>query len=72
MVNPRFLDPRWQDGDPLNAFGPHWEDGVPRVVEHEPDRVHRLKAMGNALVPQIAYLIFQAMDAEQADQGSHS
>lgn len=57
----RLLDPRWL-GDPLAAFGPDWEDGVPRVVTECVDRTHKLKALGNALVPQIPYLIFQAME----------
>lgn len=54
-------DPRWQ-GDPLAAFGPDWEDDVPRVVTDCVDRTHKLKALGNALVPQIPYLIFQALE----------
>ena len=56
----RLTDPRW-GGDPLNAFGPGWEDGVPRVVATEKDRVHRLKALGNAIVPQVAYQVLLAM-----------
>lgn len=46
----------------MNAFGPDWEDGVPRVVTDCVDRTHKLKALGNALVPQIPYLIFQALE----------
>lgn len=46
----------------MNAFGPDWEDGVPRVVATEQDRVHRLKALGNAIVPQVAYQILLAMN----------
>jgi DNA (cytosine-5)-methyltransferase 1 len=57
----RLADPRW-GGDPMNAFGPDWEDGVPRVVATEQDRVHRLKALGNAIVPQVAYQILLAMN----------
>jgi hypothetical protein len=47
----------------MNAFGPNWEDGVPRVVATERDRVHRLKALGNAIVPQVAFQVLMAMEA---------
>lgn len=42
--------------------GPDWEDGVPRVVTSCVDRTHKLKALGNALVPQVALQIFQALE----------
>jgi hypothetical protein len=45
----------------MRAFGPDWEAGVPRVVPSEVDRVHKLKALGNAIVPQVAYQIILAM-----------
>lgn len=63
VAGSRLSDPRW-DGDPFAAFGPDWEDGVPRVVATETQRVHKLKALGNAIVPQVAYVILLAMQAE--------
>lgn len=56
-----LVDPRWE-GNPLRAFGPWWEDGVPRVVEQEDERVHKLKALGNGIVPQVAFVLLTCMD----------
>lgn len=50
----------------MRAFGPDWEDGVPRVVATEQERVQKLKALGNAIVPQVAYQVLLAMNAEAA------
>jgi hypothetical protein len=57
------MDPRW-NGNPLNAFGGDWEEGVPRVTTHEANRVAKLKALGNSLVPQVALEVFLAIQAE--------
>ena len=60
------MGPRW-DGDPMNAFDPYsWEEGISRTTDKEPDRVNKLKALGNAIVPQVAYVLLAAMCA--ADQ----
>lgn len=45
------------------TFGPDWEHGIPRTTDHEPDRVNKLKALGNAIVPAVAYEIIEAMKA---------
>lgn len=37
------------------------EPGVCRVVDGLPNRAHRLKGLGNAIVPQVAYTIMEAM-----------
>lgn len=62
------MDPRW-GGNPLNAFGPDWEDGVPRVTAHEPDRARKLKALGNAVVVPLVYVLLTAIkQAEEEGQ----
>jgi len=49
---------------------PHWVDesrwleepeGVPRVATGIENRASRLKALGNSIVPQVAFLIGQAV-----------
>ncbi len=37
------------------------ESGICRVANGIPNRVHRLKSLGNSIVPQIAYIIFEAI-----------
>jgi len=45
---------RWGDGS--------WEDGIPRVTTQKKGRTQRLKALGNAIVPQVAYEIIRHFD----------
>ena len=58
----------WATSRPANRPGdgsrPGWfavEPDVRRVVDGLPDRVHRIKALGNAIVPEIAELIGYAV-----------
>jgi len=37
-----------------DAWRPGWEDGTPRVATGQKDRVNRLRALGNAIVPPCA------------------
>jgi DNA (cytosine-5)-methyltransferase 1 len=56
MPSDRF--PRWMVG----AWGTgEWEDGIPRVATGIKDRVNRLRALGNAIVPQVAYEIIKTI-----------
>lgn len=41
----------------LSAWDGNWEDGVPRVISGQRNRVNRLKCLGNAVVPQLAEVI---------------
>ena len=47
-----FNKDKKEDGD-FDA----WEEGMPRVSEDYPNRVNKLKALGNAVVPQQAELV---------------
>jgi len=40
------------------GFDCNWEEGVPRLSTRKENRVDRLKAIGNAIVPKIAEIIF--------------
>ena len=63
----------YREGETINAFAGGtpdiWkvESSVGRVADGVPDRTHRLKALGNAVVPQIPELIGRAiMEFENA------
>jgi len=44
---------RWGDGS--------WEEGIPRVTTQKENRAARLKALGNSILPQVAFQIIKAM-----------
>ena len=43
----------------IDPWAGDWEAGMPRTVTHEQDRTHKLKALGNAIVPSVAYEILR-------------
>jgi DNA (cytosine-5)-methyltransferase 1 len=47
-------------GRPVNAWDCDW-DNIPRIATGIPDRVNKLKALGNAVVPQQFYPVFAAI-----------
>lgn len=49
------------DSSRLSPWMDGWEDGVPRLAVEQPDRVNRLKGIGNSIVPQIAELLFRQL-----------
>lgn len=63
----RLAQPGWRVGpDILNPWAGDWEAGCPRIQESEPDRINKLKALGNAIVPQVAYAILSIWDESEA------
>lgn len=57
----------WPDAaSDLNAWRDGWEDGVARVLRNVKQRVPRLRALGNAVVPQVVELIGRAIVEAEA------
>jgi DNA (cytosine-5)-methyltransferase 1 len=44
-----------------NPWRPGWEDGTPRIATGVKDRVNRLRALGNAIVPQCSQYVGQCI-----------
>ena len=47
---------RWGDGS--------WENGVPRVTVGAKNRTQRLKALGNSILPQVAYELIRHLETD--------
>jgi hypothetical protein len=43
---------------PVAWLNGEWEKGLPRVIKGQKKRTHKIKALGNSIVPQIPYLFF--------------
>ncbi len=50
----------------IDPWAGDWESGCPRTQAHETDRVNKLKALGNSVVPQIPYLILKMWNESEA------
>jgi len=57
----------WMDGIRTGWADGSWEYGIERTARNVPERVNRLKCLGNAVVPAQFYPIFQAIaDVERS------
>ena len=60
----------WMDGVRAGWADGTWEAEIPRIAANVPDRVSRLKCLGNAVVPQQFYPVFRAIaDIENGGTG---
>ncbi len=58
---------RSQDASDGRLWGP--ESAVGRVANGVPNRAHRLRGLGNAIVPQVAEMIFRAINEIESTDG---
>ena len=59
----------WMDGVRAGWADGTWEAGIPRIAAGVPNRVGRLKALGNAVVPVQFYPIFEGIAAVETAGG---
>lgn len=62
----RFVDPLYRDA---SRYYRRNESVFSGVVNGLPDRVDRIRSLGNSIVPQIAYEIFRAIEKSMTSEG---
>ena len=60
------------DGIPGWMAGDQWEGEIPRLTNRHKEYKQRIMALGNAIVPQVAYSIMRSMIASEREVDGES